>query len=286
VPSRVLTVVLPVVLTAVVSGSLAETASAEWRIEEGRSGETYAAIEYRESNFDYDDVSVTILRSDTELLSRDLRPICRYCDVQPAGFGRRTSVRVRDLDADDEPEVLVDLYWGGAHCCFYSYVARFVPASGRYEMHRKVWGNAAFRSGAYRLRDFGRDERIELHGHDDRFAYRFTSYADSVFPIRIWAFGQGGFSDVTSRHKGEALKDARRTWRRYRSYERRGRDVRGALAAYLANMYSAGRTSRGWRTVRRAVRRGTLACGYCGRIDQRRYLGTLRLFLRRSGYAR
>jgi hypothetical protein len=31
---------------------------------------------------------------------------------------------VRDLDGDGEPEVLVDFYWGGVHCCFYTDVYR------------------------------------------------------------------------------------------------------------------------------------------------------------------
>ena len=41
---------------------------------------------------------------------------------------------VRDLDGDGEPEVLVDLYTGGAHCCFYTVILRFdrphVPRNG------------------------------------------------------------------------------------------------------------------------------------------------------------
>ena len=38
---------------------------------------------------------------------------------------RDTPLQVVDLDADGEPEVLVDAYTGGAHCCALTEILRF-----------------------------------------------------------------------------------------------------------------------------------------------------------------
>src|SRR5262245_46897289 len=37
-------------------------------------------------------------------------------------YSARPSARVRDLDADGEPEVFLDTYTGGAHCCSVTHV--------------------------------------------------------------------------------------------------------------------------------------------------------------------
>jgi hypothetical protein len=187
-------------------------------------------------------------------------------------------VHVRDLDGDREPEVLVDLYSGGAHCCWYTDVYRYVRRSRSYRPTIGFWGNVV-----PTLVDLNGDRRPEFRTADDRFAYVFTSFAGSVFPIRIFRFDHGRFLDVTRRFPQLVRRDAARLYALYRSERRRpDADVAGVLPAWLAEEYLLGRGPSGWPVLRRAVRRGEI--GPYSR--PRTYLRKVRFFLRRTGYIR
>ena len=196
---------------------------------------------------------------------------------------RPTGLRVRDLDRDGEPEVVADLNTGGAHCCLYSLIYRYDAVRTAYRPFKHGWGNQA-----YRLLDVDRDGTPEFRSQDDAFAYAFTAYAASFFPLQIWQLRQGRFVDATRRFPNLIRRDARRLWREYvRARKLRPTEVRGVLAAYLADKYLLAEQAEGWRRVRAAYRRGELR-GQPGETwpAGRRYLRALRRFLVRTGYAR
>jgi PKD repeat protein len=259
-----------------------------WPREIARSGQVAAGLFYRGSAPSYRGVRLKIARGGSTELDVAFRRICGYCDVWPAGVERRRSVRVTDLDADGEPEVVADLYTGGAHCCFYSLIYRWDAAAGRYRRTIKRWNDAGYRLIA------GRAGRLEFQTGDTRFAYRFASFAESFFPVRIFAFVDGRLRDVTraSASRGAVRRDAARIWRFYQ--RRRGSkrwNVRGALAAYMADKYSLRQSRDGWRRLRVALRRGDLrAQRLFGMKDVypsgTRYVRVLRKRLARWGYRR
>lgn len=109
---------------------------------------------------------------------------------------------MRDLDGDGEPEVLLDLYTGGVHCCSNTLI--FHLDRGIYWPVDGWWGNYH-----YSLRDYDRDKRPELVTVDDRFAYAFAPFAVTVPPIRIWHFDRGRLIDVTREFPEVVFKDAR-----------------------------------------------------------------------------
>ncbi len=84
---------------------------------------------------------------------------------------------------DGEPEVVVSLYTGGAHCCTISTLYGFQAATGDYRRVRRNWRDAGFR-----LRDIGRDGSVEFDSRDARFAYAFASYAESFLPLQIFRY--------------------------------------------------------------------------------------------------
>jgi len=197
---------------------------------------------------------------------------------------RVTRVFVRDLDWDGEPEVVLDVYTGGAHCCIEVLVYRYLPARRAYvgSMHRL--GNAG-----YRLVDLDRDGRPELRSADDRLAYVFTAYAASVFPVRVLRFQRGRIVDVTRRFSHLVSQDAARLWGAYlRLRRQRQADVRGLLAAWMAEMVLLGRDGEGWEALESAYRSGDLGPrpDLAGWPQGRAYLRALRTFLRQAGYAR
>ena len=243
------------------------------------AGGTTAALSYRESHDVYRRLRLRISRRGRTLFDAVPRRV-HPCACPNDGPVRGGAVRVRDLDRDGEPEVLVDLYSGGAHCCFYTDVYRYVPRSRTYRPTLGFWGDLS-----PRLADLGGDGRPELRTGDDRFAYVFASFAASAFPIRILRFDHGRFVDVTRRFPRLVRRDATELYALYRSQLRSpSYDVRGILAAWLADQYSLGRGRAGWRVLERAERRGELGRKPDTWPVGNAYLRKLRAFLRRAGY--
>jgi hypothetical protein len=88
---------------------------------------------------------------------------------------------VADLGAGGSPDVILDLYSGGAHCCSILQVYRFEADRGTYSILQRDFGDP----GASLVELGG--SRVFLSA-DDRFAYAFTSFAFSGlprFPARI-----------------------------------------------------------------------------------------------------
>jgi hypothetical protein len=231
---------------------------------------------------DCKDFTLTIVRQSVELVSKEKLAPTDEAGTAPGDPPTRKSVLVASLDKSSEPEVVVDLYSGGAHCCFYSFIYRYSAGTGGYVRLKHTWGNPA-----YTLRDIGRDGLFEFVTGDDRFAYAYASFSESRFPIQIWRYRSGRLRDVTRRFPKQVRADARLLWRALPGYRRQHLDVRGLLAAYQADNYLLGRrqAARGWRRLRAMARRGQikLPTGATGPSGAR-YLKSLSRFLRRLGY--
>jgi hypothetical protein len=226
------------------------------------------------------DVRVTITRSGTPLVDEAVQPDCdRFCWVPPG----EDPLRVRDLNGDGEPEVLLDLYSGGAHCCSMLLLYGFDPATGRYSRLTSDFGNAG-----YTLRDNGRDGRVELFSTDDRFSYLYTSYLESARPLVVLRYEGAELVDVTREFRGEIRRHSKALYSFYRRLRREDDlDLRGVLAAWQADNYLLGgkAPSRGWRTLRALARRGELDRAGANRGPEgTRYLTSLRRNLKRFGY--
>lgn len=203
------------------------------------------------------------------------------------GFGRwGPSLRVADLSGTGAPEVALLFYTDGAHCCFGAQVYRQVP-NGRYVLAaERIFGNPPGR-----IRDLDGDGRPELVTGDNRFAYRFTAYAFSRWPLRVWSFERGRLMDRTRSHRRHVRADAARLWREYRRGRGRRSDMRGVFAGWAGDMCLLGRCKRMKRELNRGVRHGWLstpAGAFGGFPDPyasgRAYARSLLRFLDRTGY--
>lgn len=249
-----------------------------------RLGSTEARLSYRERSGAYPWVRLRIARSGNVLFDAAPKRLreCRTCGYEGPLVWTRPgrALHVRNLDGDREPEVFVDLYWGGVHCCFYTDVYRYLPRLPAYRLTVGFWGNLQ-----PKVVDLDRDGRPEFRTGDDRFAYVFSCFACSAFPIRIFRFDHGRFVDVTRGFPNLVRRDAAQLWPSYRAELRKPgvvRSVGGILPAWLADQYLLGRGPAGWPVVRRAVRRGELRS-----FEQpRTYLRKVRFFLRHTGYIR
>jgi hypothetical protein len=199
------------------------------------------------------------------------------CSLLPSGR-REQPLQVRDLDADGEPDVLVDAFTGGAHCCAHTIVWYGSP-QGHFFAHVLDWGN-----GGYEVRRLDAEPRPELVTQDDRFAARFTAYAASYRPVRVLRFEparRAGVVSVTRRFPALVRRDLREIRRTIRAQRRRSdAELRGLIAAQVADLYLLGRPHTAVRTLDAHLRRGDAGSPRRARAFRRELLR----FLRRTGY--
>jgi hypothetical protein len=192
------------------------------------------------------------------------------------------SLEAVDLDGDGTVEVILEVYTGGAHCCVEAWI---------YHGAKKTV--AKFADAGYRLRDLDGDGRPEFLTADAAFAYAFSSYAASRFPLLVLDWQGDKLMDVTRSLpavRPRLLREAKRFRSDYlkaRKRIHRGRGhfdigdvetVRSALAAYAADECTLGRCRRGLAVVHRAVRRHDVRPNGPG-FERR-----LKRFLRSLGY--
>jgi hypothetical protein len=193
----------------------------------------------------------------------------------------KPKVSVRDLDADGEPEVWVDTYTGGAHCCYESRFFRYVPDRRTYEDLLHSW-----RDPGYRAKNVDGRDGVELVSSDARFAYVFTSFAGSFFPIQYWHFERGRLVDVTRSFPGEIAHDATDLWGSYTNDRDVHADPRGVLAAWVADEILLGRDAAAWRKIEGIRKRGGFGPKpeLAGWPQGTAYVKALRAYLRKLGY--
>jgi len=238
----------------------------------GQSGKVRAEISYdKPEEYQYKNVRLQIKRAGKTVLDKKLPQESEY-DRPVGGFNEQESkLPVLDLDGNKEPEVVADFFTGGAHCCTYSLIYRYDSKSQKYIQIRHEWGN-----GGYRFKDVDKDGLPEFESRDDRFAYAFTAYAASAYPLQIWQYRQGKMVDVTRRYPKLIYAHAADLWKTYTEIRQQGDDGRGFLAAYLADKYLLGQGEDGWKRVRQAYTKS----------DRHQYFADLRKFLRETGYIR
>jgi hypothetical protein len=195
-----------------------------------------------------------------------------------AGTGADAPLQVLDLDGDGEPEVVIDAFTGGAHCCTLAEVFRFDGAA--YKRLEVGWG-----SGGYKLVDLDHDGRPELSGYDVAFEDAFSSHAASFEPpvaLKYDPAAKSGFRDVTRSFPALVRKNAKEALHALRSARRQHYETLGIVSAYVADLYllGRGREVRGY--LVRARKRGDLRT-ISGRAP-RSFESKLLKFLHKNGY--
>lgn len=273
---------------------LCPAALAAHKDETATSGAVTATFsyDYRVNRYhvpEFSNLHVTVDRAGQRLVDVPLDDQCTEpgCSAWPAEFGAEggQSVVVRDLDADDEPEVLVDLYTGGANCCFFTESWRYDEASNTY-IEKVLRPGLSF---PYTLRDLNKDGVPEFRTVDYRFAYKYGSNADTPRPLQIFDWDAGKLVDVTIAYPKAAARDAASLYRVYLHFRKqKDANLRGVMAAYLADSYNAHNSRTAWRRVIAAYHRGDLNRRFADEVGPfgKRFLRSVRLFLMKTGYVR
>ncbi|HEX8646433.1 MAG TPA: hypothetical protein VF715_06000 [Thermoleophilaceae bacterium] len=278
---------IALLVAALVPASASAAPGGETRTGTSPAGEVKAELTWdKTGDFEFRDVRIKITRGGAVLHDAIVPAPCTECPTIPQGYGDSEvpATTVRDLDGNGEPEVLIDLYTGGAHCCSYTQIYSFdaQPAPGAYRRTKGSWGDFG-----YELRDLDKDGRPEFRSSDFRFAGAFTAYAASGAPPMILRFGDRKLKNATKQYKGEIKKNLKQYVALYKEFRKDPDtpEVRGFLAAYTADKLLLGQKSTAFDLVYAAYRRGELKPLEGDTSPSgKRYIAELRKFLRKWGY--
>lgn len=197
------------------------------------------------------------------------------CGLEHFGGG---PLLIRDLEGSGEPNVIVELYTGGAHCCTIAQVLGYDPGTQTYRVAEHDFGDP----GA-RITSVAGDGRLEFETADDRFAYEFAPFAYSGLPLQVLAFRAGRFADVTRSFPSALAKDAAKWLKAFRS-ERRLQLGNGAIAAWAADEELLGHDRLVRTTLEREASRHNLRSRENYGPSNSSFVRALLRFLKRTGY--
>jgi len=192
--------------------------------------------------------------------------------------GGHSAVQVVDLEGNGEPDVVLDLYSGGAHCCTVLQIFSFDAASGTYVKTERVLGDPDAK-----IVDLGHNGHFEFLTADDSFAYEFTDFAASGLPIEILTFANRHFTDVTRSYPALIAKDASLWLRAFKAQARQHYpDSVGVIAAWAADQELLGHGKLVKRYLHQQAVAGHLNAPFAA--GGTRFVAKLQKFLRRRGY--
>jgi len=249
----VIRAVLAVALAAVVCGAAAAAKPGAWVhvVEHKDSGRVDAVLTVERQRtsygvYDYRKLHLRVILDGKAVFDQGL------CSANDCGIATHHTLSVRNVWGDSVPEVLLDTYSGGAHCCFGTYVV-FLDGARAGRSVFQLWGDPGYRLETHA----GKTAFVSA---DDRFAYEFTSFAGSGLPIHVLSLDpNGAFQNVTKAWPDLIRADAKQWWKAYVS--QRGKpyaDVRGVVGAWCADEYLLGRGRACERALTSALAKGYL----------------------------
>ena len=193
----------------------------------------------------------------------------------------RKVIHIVRLSPTGGPSVVLDLYTGGAHCCFVEQVYSLSANSTDVTKTEHNFGNPGVRltklssSGSYSF----------LSANND-FAYEFTDYAASGMPIEIFNFSNNSFHNVTRSYPSLIRKDAAQWMTAFQSQaSSHYSDSVGVVAAWAADEDMLGRPAGVARFLAAQARAGHLNSAISPITpSDHKYVLALQKFLRSHGY--
>lgn len=246
------------------------------------AGTVIATLSYRQTadrfgNQTFSNVKLDISRAGQSFYSQPVSsPSCGSdCLLETSAGG---PLSVKDLEGNGQPEPVIDLNTGGAHCCSVVQVFAFDPGVMTYRPVERNFGDP----GAL-LTDVTGDGRLEFESADDRFAYAFTSFAFSGLPLQIWRFHEGRFVDATREFPRALAADAKRQLGAFRANRGQGLGL-GFIAAWAADEDLLNHPALVASTLATESRHHRLRSADHLSPSGSRFVAKLNRFLRKSGY--
>lgn len=151
------------------------------------------------------------------------------------------NVAIKDIDRNGTPEVIVSTFSGGAHCCTSTVIHQW-----RNNQFQTV--NLGFLDGrGGDFTDLDGDGTLEFTSYDQSFLYRFSSYAGSFAPSKIFSLIDGKLVDTTAQYPETLRATARKMYQTILERQRNpDSEINGVLAGYVAQKALLGEFEEGW----------------------------------------
>ena len=121
------------------------------------------------------------------------RPVTLLLEHHPDAHEFPPNISLVEMDAANAtPEFFISRFSGGAHCCAEVQILDVVAGQWRIVNGGSWDGDEIVPEDAQ-----GNGEQEIVHG-DDRFLYRYSCYACTGTPVRVFQLVQGTLADVTS----------------------------------------------------------------------------------------
>lgn len=170
-----------------------------------------------------------------------------------------TDINEYDFNNDGKKYIIIDFYSGGAHCCTSIFICSFTDNKFR------ILDTAFYGNSGYLIEDINNDRIFEIKSGNDMFAYAFTNYAETRFPMKISRFDGNKIVNVTSEFRDIILNEIEYFKGDLEEYTSKGFDcpaaededtfntdagsVKTILAAITADYFSIGETEKGYELI-------------------------------------
>ncbi len=200
--------------------------------------------------------------------------LCEPASTSP----RAPSVQVLDIEDNGLEDVLLNLYSGGAHCCFITQIFSLDQTTMTYVKTERNFGDPGDT-----IRDLGHNGHDEFLTANDAFAYAFTDYAASGLPIEILSFSDRRFRNVTRSYPALIRKDAELWLGSYKDTAAdHWQDSIGLIAAWAADEDMLGHSATVSSYLSQQASAGHLNSPLAPGGE--RFVAALQRFLRQQGY--
>lgn len=187
-----------------------------------------------------------------------------------------SDVNEHQLEKDGKKFIFLDLYSGGAHCCSSLLICEI--KNNKFV----ILDSAFYGNSGYIIEDMDKDGVKEIISGNDMFAYAFTNYAETRFPLRVQEFKNGKLNVITGRFKSELISEAGYFEADLEEFVKQGfvcpetddedtfntdaGSMKIILAAIVADYHSLGQTERGYELIDK----------YYKCIDKEKFVKTLK----------
>jgi hypothetical protein len=220
------------------------------------------------------DLNLTITRGGTVVYQAPITS--EQCPEGCEGAYETPDVHIVSLEGSGEPDVVLELWSGGASCCYLDQIFSY-KAGSPYTIFKHVFGRTR-----PTLIQLGPSGTIGLTGSDERFEGAFTDDGASGRPLQLWTFADGHLTDVTRHYPSLISKAAVKQWGSFR-HAPRDDDV-GFMAGWAADELMLGRRSLVRTTLARELHAGRLRGPPIVGVSGSRFVHNLKTKLREWGY--
>jgi hypothetical protein len=204
------------------------------------------------------------------------RPVTAKLCGKGCGPVNSRSIGIAALAPHRPADVILELFSGGANCCFIDQVFSYDPSRKTFVKTEHDFGNA----GAL-IKPIGPHRRLEFRSANPAFQYVFTDGADSGEPLQIWQFADRAFADVTRSYPGLIRKDAAR-W--FKFFQRDLSNGVGLIAAWAADEELLGNDAFVQSVLATQANQGHLRSGNSGTPSGQAFIAKLNAFMVKQGY--